>query len=808
MANDQQLIIIEIDEYSIKELGPWPWPRGVHAKLVNQLSRHQTGPVVFDVIFSDVSAPPSQGDLEFAHAIRTHQQVVMPLYIESSFLQGPVIEIPPARLFYQELAGIGHIHVVPDSDGVVRGIFLKEGVGEAFWPHISYQALVVTGESTQLVGERAPETAEINPLVIARDYFSLVPMPREDQGFLRLSYVDVLSGQVDPDILKGKTIFVGSTAAGLGDFITTSAGTMAGVEFNGWLYQAIKHRGLIHSMTPNVLAIISAITVLFLVAVFTRLSPSEVLFTILAAMVFWLSLSAILLFQFNYWLPPFSVLFSLVIFYPLWSWLRLEVALRFLNNEIRNFRVNQQQISKNSLARMQESCDYLFSIGVLNDWQIVLAQSGRQTSARRDIVAASRSNIAGLHDRQLVIHHKDNDYEINVWIAHQEHDRFNVFASVLEGLVVERRRRLRSAELVGQTIEQLIAIRRQAELGQKLVEQGLSSLQDAVVISDLCGNILFNNQAFDRLVPITAMSSTLLERLKTITLEGELKWESVVLDASDKQEHFYLETSARNGEQNLLCQITPMLLSDYGVETIVYVFTDVTALKAVEKSRMEALNFLSHDLRSPMVSVLAILEQHQNQKIETNRATALIKQHVSKNLEYAESFLQLSRAENLIESKLHFTDLHSIIDAVQVHAQALAETNGLRLLLNRNIGECWIMADAALLERAVINLISNAVKYSPAGGLVSIDVFDRDGQVGITVIDEGCGISVQEQGKLFTRFHRIDNQQQKQGAGLGLYFVSVVMSRHGGTVQVESSEGIGSRFTVLLPIADIAIDDY
>ena len=776
---------------------------------MEQLTSSGAETIVFDVIFSEVSSPPSEADLSFAEALKSHGQVIMPLYIEATYQQGPLIEIPPAQLFYRELARAGHIHVAPDEDGVVRGVFLREGVGDAFWPHLSYQALDVIEKAPEMTGERAPVQAS-NPMLIERDYYNLIPMPKAEQGFLRLSFFDVLEGVVDSEVIRGKTVYIGASAAGLGDYITTPVGGMSGVEFNGWVYQAINHGDLIRAANPLIAACISSALVLILLSTLIRLSPAAVLISLLTIFLSWLLIVAVLLLRANYWLPPFSLLLSLVLFYPLWSWLRLEVALRFLNSEIVKFRESHWDYSQMNLNNAQVAANYLERMGVVKAWQLSSDKPNFLKNANGAPSLLSSENwddeVSG--GTLKVIDGVSGAFKLSAIVEQDRINQFENYLPALQGLTIERRKKLRGAELISQTIEQLVAARRQAEVSQRLIEQSLSGLQDAVVISDLCGRVLFSNKAFKLLSSGLANDTGILESLEQIALTGDLLWEQLIRDVIESEKLYTHEATTKNGDQDLLCQVTRMSLADYGVDTIIYVFTDVSTLKASEKSRMEALNFLSHDLRSPMVSVLAILEQHASGRMDTDKAFVLIKQHVTKNLEYAESFLQLSRAEALIETSMFPTDMHAVIDAVQVHGQALAAAKGSRLKVIRTLDECWVMAQADLLERAVINLISNGIKYSPEGAEVSVELAVEGSSIKVSVTDNGRGIDSEQQQLLFSKFHRDPSSGSEHGAGLGLYFVSVVVARHGGSLDVESEIGEGSRFTIELPLVDLSALDF
>jgi signal transduction histidine kinase len=120
---------------------------------------------------------------------------------------------------------------------------------------------------------------------------------------------------------------------------------------------------------------------------------------------------------------------------------------------------------------------------------------------------------------------------------------------------------------------------------------------------------------------------------------------------------------------------------------------------------------------------------------------------------------------------------------------------------------CWIGADRSLMTRALVNILNNAVKYSPPHTRITCTTGPArgaPGRVECTIRDEGYGIAAEDQGRLFERFRRFraDGQPDSDGAGLGMAFVKTVVTRHGGDVRVESAPGQGTAFTLWLPALD------
>jgi two-component system, OmpR family, phosphate regulon sensor histidine kinase PhoR len=146
-------------------------------------------------------------------------------------------------------------------------------------------------------------------------------------------------------------------------------------------------------------------------------------------------------------------------------------------------------------------------------------------------------------------------------------------------------------------------------------------------------------------------------------------------------------------------------------------------------------------------------------------------------------------------------------DAVEIarlsveSAQAHAGHKGLRLSLSAPSNAIHIDADAIRLAQAFDNLISNAIKFTPAGGRVDVAVARARDRTTLTVSDTGMGLTAAEIERLFEPFFRTDSAKQIQGTGLGLPIVKAIVEAHDGTINITSEPNIGTSFTISLPLA-------
>ena len=252
-APPDDILIVEIDEASIRELGRWPWSRHWHTQLLERLGQSSVKAIVLDIVFADPQQDPANVDNQLASAIGRLGKVVLPIYISELQQGGQLLEVLPLSQISSAAAAMGHAHYENDADGVCRSVFLREGIGEPFWPHVSVALAEMLGELNegQLPGSRS-DLANVDSLLVQRDYRNLIPFFGNDRPLASVSYLDILQGRVPAELLQDKIIFVGATAVGLGDRVVTPTSTaqalLSGVELNATIYHALRTDSFIQSM--------------------------------------------------------------------------------------------------------------------------------------------------------------------------------------------------------------------------------------------------------------------------------------------------------------------------------------------------------------------------------------------------------------------------------------------------------------------------------------------------------------------------------------------------------------------------------
>jgi len=213
----------------------------------------------------------------------------------------------------------------------------------------------------------------------------------------------------------------------------------------------------------------------------------------------------------------------------------------------------------------------------------------------------------------------------------------------------------------------------------------------------------------------------------------------------------------------------------------------------------------SHELRTPLAVLRGETEVAlaQPRSIDEYKASLnLIKDEAEQLSRIVEDLFILARqpfdAPAIMKERI---SLDRIVGECARAAQVLAARKDLKLTVNAN-NPLSLIGDDELLQRMILNLLDNAVKYTPAGGEVSLDLAAHNGDARITVRDTGIGIPEKDQPHIFDRFYRVDKARSRAmgGAGLGLSIAYWIAEAHGGTISVESQPGRGSAFTVELPI--------
>jgi two-component system sensor histidine kinase BaeS len=216
----------------------------------------------------------------------------------------------------------------------------------------------------------------------------------------------------------------------------------------------------------------------------------------------------------------------------------------------------------------------------------------------------------------------------------------------------------------------------------------------------------------------------------------------------------------------------------------------------------------SHELRTPLAVMRAHLESAELRDAPLGpEETRVLGAEVLRLERLVDDLFALSRAQlGRLEIRKEPVDLDEVTAALARAVQPLADANQVTLLRNARRGLPPALADRARLQQAALNLLQNALRYTPEGGLVMLEAgLAEDGGVYLSVADTGIGLSAEDLQHAFEPFYRADKARAREtgGSGLGLALVRQLVEAMGGTVSAESEPSRGSRFTIALPAAPI-----
>lgn len=228
------VVLIAIDDRSLEALGQWPWPRDVHARLLDRLTEAGVRNVALDMFFSEPDRNGAGNDQRLAEAMRRNGKVILPVTATMTDTGSPPLELLPRPELAAAAATLAHSDIEVDADGVARGLYLRAGLGEPHWPALG---AAIAGTAIEPPGQPAtPAQRTSSPYVWSRDLYVGIRYADLPGTFPQVSYVDVLEGRVPPDALHDRRVIVGLTATGVAPRFLTP--TSREVWMSGTEYQA------------------------------------------------------------------------------------------------------------------------------------------------------------------------------------------------------------------------------------------------------------------------------------------------------------------------------------------------------------------------------------------------------------------------------------------------------------------------------------------------------------------------------------------------------------------------------------------
>ena len=369
-------------------------------------------------------------------------------------------------------------------------------------------------------------------------------------------------------------------------------------------------------------------------------------------------------------------------------------------------------------------------------------------------------------------------------------------------------------EVLAAQIRKLKERAKEVREGRTIGLSGLSHAANGTLIVSALGHVLFVNPAAIRLLQgntqrelskppsrhivdaLDALSPPLGENWLNIWRRVVLAHEEVAFEATTPD-----QTPVYVAAQPLTVNTEkPTPYASHWVLTL----ADLSPIRAAQAQREEALAFLSHDIRSPLVSVLALVKSSS----ESTPLLEDIARYTQRALSTSEQFLQLSRLQMQARFERYELELGQVLANAIEQVYFIAKNKQISVTLETDEAidpdaGVWIDGNGELLERAFENLLNNAVKYSDTGARIAVNLNQSGTLAIVDVTDHGYGIPADEVDSIFEPYFRSAEPElaENRGAGLGLRFVKTVVDRHEGNIEVSSKRGTGTNFRISLPTA-------
>ncbi len=807
----EDIVVVAIDEQSLSEMGQWPWSRRYHAELIGLLKKGAARLVAYDIVFSEQSFLDLDGDLALQEALQLDLAVILPIYVDQLQKGAQLVEVMPHPMF-AEFSDLGHVNTELDSDGVVRSAYLYQGVGDAYWRHFSLTAAEILGYvKPRLRNESFSSNARGVPFYRVAEQQAYIPFAGDTGTFQQVSFVDVISGRVPTSIFNDKVVFVGATALTLGDALQTPTTVhgeqMPGVEINANIFDAIRKQHLIHPVDSFLGVCLSIGLLLIILIIIPRVSaPVAVLVTggvcglgLLGA--YWV------LVMYYIWIPTASAIFCAILVYPLWSVIRLDQALRYFKKQIVILTEQLEESSGSGLIPEPGKKDFsrvdvLFTSLNIPDFGIW--KDGEHYYLRGDVMRGERDFWLNHPDyRRYSIAFNESIYEVVLPLLKMSAVNDSVKQFLVDLITLteapEDTDDKPSYDLLINSLEKVR--RSQARLSQarSLFQSCLIEMAEGVVITDMFAEILFSNKMANRLLSLDDDQPLWQIFSEMEIVSGGDCWENIfrfVLLNNNHKQQVEIRTSA---EKEILLNLEVVGEMDAVHRFVVINVVDITRIKNAQRTRNETINFVSHDMRTPMVSLMSYAERLSSLYEGDNdwqEALVNIRHYASKSLHFSEQFLQLAKVDNDEPIQHYEVDMLDVACNAKDDIYNQAVEKSIRITTEEKGGDFWVRSNGDLLERVLVNLLSNAVKYSEPGASVTIELQASAQGVHVSVVDTGPGIPEDEQEYVFKSFHRsYRHQGGKTGAGLGLRFVQVALNRLDSRLEfITSSDGTCFKF--------------
>jgi two-component system phosphate regulon sensor histidine kinase PhoR len=331
----------------------------------------------------------------------------------------------------------------------------------------------------------------------------------------------------------------------------------------------------------------------------------------------------------------------------------------------------------------------------------------------------------------------------------------------------------------------------------------LENMADGVLITDQMGLVRLINPAAARILEVDEGES-IGRSFAEVARHHQLiaLWQQGCSHATEQV------TAVEMNRQEIFIQMIVTPLEPGDSRNCMVILQDLTRIHRLETVRRDFVSNISHELRTPIASLKALVETLRVAALDdppaAQRFLDRAEEEVDALTQLVQELLELSRIESgKVPLRLTATAVEEVVLLPVERLRAQAERNNLTLNMDIPLDLPLVLADASRIQQVIGNLVHNAVKFTPEGGTVEVRArLDEEGTaVELSVIDTGVGIPTADLSRIFERFYKADRARSGGGTGLGLAISRHLVKAHGGQLEVKSKEGKGSTFYFSLPTA-------
>lgn len=382
---------------------------------------------------------------------------------------------------------------------------------------------------------------------------------------------------------------------------------------------------------------------------------------------------------------------------------------------------------------------------------------------------------------------------------------------------------VRSNDEIGQLAENvnILALRieettNSIDFERRRLDSVLEYMTDGVIATDRRGNINMINTTAVRDLNLQDGNSAIGESILNVL---HIEENQTLRDLLEGSQELFLDFSTNGRDMYLQAYFSLIQRSSGFVSGIVIVLHDVTEQYRVDEERRQFVSNVSHELRTPLTSVNSYVDALQDGAIDdpelARNFLGVLQDETSRMIRMINDLLELSRMDSgtmAVDNEfVNISELFNYIlnrfDMIIANDDAPEKTYS----IHREIPKTgiWVELDPSKFTQVIDNLMNNAIKYSPDGGVITTRLVDKQKEVILSITDQGLGIPAKDVDHVFDRFFRVDKARSRAqgGTGLGLAISKEIVERFGGRIWVESVEGKGSTFYIALPYEPYELED-